>query len=130
MTAPQFTYPDGRETFRCFRDNQLTRIYDTRGNSYDLLPDTGKEKTMAREFTRKERKQARKVIRNAAEAAGMRRVAFMRAVDAGDQECVDELKVSLAASGMAGEVDIDRLKEILQMILEFIKQLLAIFAMV
>ena len=82
-----------------------------------------------RKMTRAERKLARDVIADAAEAAGMRRLEFMRAVDRGDQYCKDELKMSLAAHDEAREIDIERLQEILQMILDFISQLLALFGM-
>jgi len=82
-----------------------------------------------RRITRSERKLAREVIRDAAEAAGMRRLEFMRAVDEGDVEANDELKLSLLQHPGAREIDIERFKEILAVILDFIKQLLAIFAM-
>lgn len=82
-----------------------------------------------RRMSRSERKLAREVIRDAAEAAGMRRLEFMRAVQAGDVEANDELKLSLAASDAALEVDVERLREILTMLLDFISQLLAIFSM-
>jgi len=82
-----------------------------------------------RRITRSERKLAREVIRDAANAAGMRRLEFMRAVQAGDVEATGELKLSLAGHEDAREIDIERLKEIFAMILDFIKQLLAIFSM-
>lgn len=82
-----------------------------------------------RRMSRSERKLAREVLRDAAEAAGMRRLEFMRAVNNGDVEANDELKMSLAASDVAREVDVERLREILQVILDFISQLLAIFSM-
>ena len=82
-----------------------------------------------RKMTRAERKLAREVIADAADAAGMRRLEFMRAANRGDRVAVDELKVSLAAHDEAREIDIDRLQEILQMILDFIKQLLELFSM-
>lgn len=79
--------------------------------------------------TRTERKLAREVIADAADACGMRRLEFLRAVDRGDTEAHDELRLSLVAHDAVGEVDIDRLHEILQMILDFISQLLAMFGM-
>jgi len=88
------------------------------------------EPTPARKrFSRAERKLAREVIRDAAESAGMSRLRFMRAVDRGDQAALDELKVSLAGHEEAAEIDVDRLREILQVILDFISQLLALFSM-
>ena len=80
-------------------------------------------------MTRAERKLAREVIADAADACGMRRLQFMRAVDQGDPTANDELKVSLAAHDDVGEIDIDRLREILEMILEFISKLIAMFGM-
>ena len=82
-----------------------------------------------RRMTRAERKLAMAVIDDAANACGMRRLEFMRAVKRGDAVANDELKLSLAANEDAREIDIDRLKEILEMILDFISQLLAIFGM-
>ena len=82
-----------------------------------------------RKFNRSQRKLAKEVIRDAAESCGMRRLEFLRAVDAGDRNATDELKLSLAAHEEVGEIDPDRLQEILQMILEFIKALLELFAM-
>ena len=82
-----------------------------------------------RRITRSERKLAREVIRDAANAAGMRRLEFMRAVDEGDVEANDELKLSLLQHPGARDIDIERFKEILAVILDFIKQLLALFAM-
>ena len=82
-----------------------------------------------RRITRSERKLAREVIRDAANAAGMRRLEFMRAVDEGDVGANDELKLSLLQHPGARDIDIERFKEILAVILDFIKQLLALFAM-
>jgi len=82
-----------------------------------------------RKTTRAERKLAKEVIRDAAEAAGMRRLEFMRAVQAGDVSANAELKLSLVAHEDAREIDIERLKEIFQMILDFISQLMALFSM-
>ena len=53
----------------------------------------------------------------------------MRAVDRGDTVANDELKLSLAEHEDAREIDIERLKEIFAMILDFISQLLALFSM-
>jgi len=82
-----------------------------------------------RDMTRAERKLARDVIADAAEAAGMRRLEFMRKVNAGDTVACEELKVSLAAHPDAREIDIDRLRELLDLILEFIAKLLSLFAL-
>ena len=82
-----------------------------------------------RRLTRAERKLAREVIADAAQAAGMRRLEFMRAVHRGDQAAIDELKVSLSTRDEAREWDIDRLREILDLILAFIEKLLALFAL-
>jgi hypothetical protein len=82
-------------------------------------------------MTRTERKLTREIIRDAADACGMRRMEFMRSVDRGDATANEELKASIAAheySDKPGEIDIDRLKEILEMILEFISRLLEIFS--
>jgi len=80
-------------------------------------------------FTRAERKLAKEAIQDAAQACGMRRMEFCRAVNEGNAGCVEELKVSLATHEDVSEIDIERLREILQMILDFIKQLMAIFGM-
>jgi len=82
-----------------------------------------------RRISRAERKLAREVIRDAAKAQGVSRLKFMRAVNRGEEAALDELKISLAAHEDAREIDIDRLREILQVILDFIKQLLALFGM-
>ena len=82
-----------------------------------------------RRMTRAERKLALEVIDDAAKACGMRRLEFMRAVKRGDAVANDELKLSLAANEDAREIDVDRLRELLQVILDFISQLLAIFGM-
>ena len=84
---------------------------------------------------RNEQKRLALHVRNdAADALGMRRLEFMRGLDDGDEECIDQLKVSIA-DNVAGdpeevapeEIDVDQLQEILHMILEFIRQLLSIF---
>jgi len=82
-----------------------------------------------RNMTRAERKLAREVIADAADAAGMRRLEFMRAVNNGDVIATDELKMSLASHEEVREIDIERLKEIFQMILDFISQLMALFSL-
>ena len=83
---------------------------------------------MGRQLKRTERRLAREVVQDAALNAGMRRLEFMRAVNNGDPDAMDELRVSLASRDDAGEIDTDKLKEILDMILEFIAALLEIFS--
>jgi len=95
----------------------------------DVVVSTDAAPQAARRMTRAERKVAREVIRDAAEAAGMRRLQFMRAVENGDSAAVEELKVSLASQAESGEIDVDRLREIFNMILEFITKLLQLFAL-
>jgi len=84
-----------------------------------------------RKIRREDRKLAREVRNDAADACGMRRLQFMRALAAGDVDCNEQLRLSLIEHPDAGEwdIDVDKLKEILAMILDFIKQLLAIFGM-
>lgn len=80
-------------------------------------------------FSRADRKLAREVIADAAETCGMTRLQFMRAVRAGDQKCVDEMKVSLAMSDDAPGFDLDQFQQILNMILDFIARLLELFGL-
>ena len=82
-----------------------------------------------RRMSRADRKLAREVVRDAADAAGMRRLEFMRAVQDEDPDAMDELKVSLAQHDDALRFDPDEFGQFLTMILEFIEKLLAIFAM-
>jgi len=94
-----------------------------------VAADDDAPQTALRRMTRAERKLAREVIADAADAAGMRRLEFMRAVSNGDVIATDELKMSLASHEDVREIDIDRLKEIFQMILDFISQLMALFSL-
>ena len=80
-----------------------------------------------RGLTRSERKIANEAIRDAAAAFGMRRRPFMREVDAGNPAATEELENSLAMADVGWEWDPERFKEFLNMILEFIRALLAIF---
>ncbi len=89
---------------------------------------------MKRKFSRADRKLAKEVIRDAAESMGLSRREFVKGVRAeqakdykGMTPHTDELKMSLAMHDGVGEIDIDRLREILQMIFQFIAKLLAIF---
>jgi hypothetical protein len=82
-----------------------------------------------RRMSRADRRLAREVVRDAAEAAGMRRLEFMRAVVDEDQDAVDELKLSLALHDNALGFDPDEFGQFLAMILEFIEMLMAMFSM-
>jgi hypothetical protein len=78
---------------------------------------------------RADRELAREVVRNAAESAGMRRLEFMRAVQDGDPDAVDELKLALVDTDQALKFDPDEFGKFLEMILQFIEKLLALFAL-
>lgn len=80
-------------------------------------------------FSRADRKLAREVIADASQALGMRRLEFMREVGAGNETCLAELKTSLVMHDDAPGFDPERFQEILQMILDFIKQLLELFSL-
>ena len=78
---------------------------------------------------RQEQKFANVVIRDAADACGMSRREFLEAVNTGDPEATEELRLSILAvsDGKPEVIDIERLKEILAMILDFIRRLLELF---
>lgn len=77
-------------------------------------------------MNREDRKLAREVRNDAASAMGMRRLEFMRAIAREDQDALDELKMSLVErAGL--DFDPDRFQQILDMIIAFIKALMAIF---
>jgi hypothetical protein len=76
-----------------------------------------------------DRRLARAVRNDAAEAMGMRRLEFMRAVIDDDQEANDQLKLSLAEQDDAIKFDPDEFGQFLEMIIQFIERLLAIFSM-
>jgi len=80
-------------------------------------------------MTRTERKVARDVRSDAAANAGMRRFQFMRAVVNGDEDAIEELKLSLLESEtMAGwEYDEERFQRFLTMIINFFKAIMMIF---
>jgi len=81
---------------------------------------------------REDRKLAREIIADAASACGMRRLEFMRAVNSGDEDANDELRLSVStrcALDKPGSIDVERLREILQMVMEVITRLLEIFSM-
>ena len=82
-----------------------------------------------RRMSRTERKLAREVRNDAAEALGLTRLAFMRRWIAGEKEAREQLKLSFAEHPDAREIDIDRWNEIFAMIMEWIKQIMAIFAL-
>jgi hypothetical protein len=90
-----------------------------------------------RRMSRSDRRLAKEVLRDAAEAAGMRRLEFCRAVQRGDEDAMDELKLSLASHDDALRFDPDQFSSFLDTmfssfldtILKFIEQLLAIFSM-
>ena len=83
---------------------------------------------------REDRKLARELIADAASACGMRRLEFMRAVNSGDEDANDELRLSVSTrcaldTHKPGTIDVERLREILQMVMEVITRLLEIFSM-
>jgi len=87
-------------------------------------------------FSRADRKMAREVMRDAADAMGESRREFMRGVMTekaadykGSTPHLDELETSLALHDDAPGFDIDEFARILDMIIEFIKKLMAIFGM-
>ena len=84
---------------------------------------------MNKKLSLSERRIVREVIREAAEARGMRLRDFLEAVDNGDEECISELSVALYLHPKASEIDVDRLREILQLILEFIRALIPILSL-
>ena len=99
--------------------------------------------------TRAERKLAQKIRNDAAEILGMRRVEFLRTLNAeikakkinrqAATPCLNQLKLSLLECPEAielgiinertGEIDVDRFQEILRIILDFLSQLFAMFQM-
>lgn len=91
-----------------------------------------------RKFTRAERKLAREVIKDAAEAMGESRRTFMQGVSAernagyeGPTPHLEELETSLAMHDDAAGFfdDMDEFGQFLEMLLAFIEKLLALFGM-
>ena len=87
-------------------------------------------------FSRQDRRLARDVMRDAAEAMGQSRRELMRGVMServngyrGPTPHLDELETSLALHDDAPGFDIEEFGRILEMIIEFIQKLMAIFGM-
>ena len=85
-------------------------------------------KGFLRGMKRADRKMARAIRNNAAASFGVGRFEFMAAVVDGDVEAINELKMSILEQDGSLELDIERLQEILDMVLDFIKALMAIFS--
>lgn len=71
----------------------------------------------------RDRREIARFVRRASRSMGMTRVEWLEAYEAGDEEVVAEANMM----GASLDIDIDRLREILEMILEFIKALMALF---
>ena len=85
-------------------------------------------KAVFNRMSREDRRVARTIRNNAAESMELGRIRFMRLVVEGDQDALDELKLSLIESGAAGwEYDEERFKRFLDMIIAFIRAIMAIF---
>jgi len=84
-------------------------------------------KASLRKISRGDRREAREIRNEAAASMGIKRIAFMRAVVAGDEDAVDELKLAILDSDDSLMFDIERFQEILAMILEFFRAFMLIF---
>ncbi len=82
--------------------------------------------------TREERRMARRITKSAAEGCGIRRLAFMVAVNEGDASAIAELQIAIIedqAEDNPEAVDIERLKEIFEIVLKIIERILEIWRM-
>ena len=86
-----------------------------------------KAKSFLGNMTRDERRFARGIRRDAADAMDMGRIEFMRAVVAGDEDAIDELKLAIVDADDSLMFDIERFQEIFTMILEFFRAFMLIF---
>ncbi len=93
------------------------------------MPTNSEAQAILKRTTRTDRRLARQIRNEAAASMGLRRGQFMRLIAQDDEEAVGELKLALAESEeMAGwEFDPERFGKFLEMIISFIKALMAIF---
>jgi hypothetical protein len=68
---------------------------------------------------------AKKIVRDVREELGMRRGAFRRAYRSGDTAVMALISIKSQAAGL--DIDPERLREILMIILEFIKAFMLLF---
>ena len=71
----------------------------------------------------KDKRETTRFVRKSARRMGMSQVEWLEAFEAGDEEVVREAELG----GVEMDIDPDRLREILEIIIEFIKALMAIF---
>jgi len=76
-----------------------------------------------RKLSLRDRVEAARFVRRAARRMGMRPAEWLEAFEAKDAEVSQEAEMT----GVELDIDPDRLREILEIILEFIKALLALF---
>jgi len=93
------------------------------------MSNTSKAEAILNKMSREERKAAREIRNDAADAMGVSRLRFNRMIANDDQEAIDELAMSLAESEYAErwEFDPERFQRFLDMIINFIKALMSIF---
>ncbi len=80
-------------------------------------------------MSRSERKTAKRIRNNAADSMGLRNGEFMRLIEDGDDEALEELAIASAESDEVArwEFDPDKFGKFLEMIISFLKALMAIW---